>query len=230
MTRFARYLLAAGLIASFTAPSLTAQQRDFTPFLIADRDAEVALARTAAPSAISDAATVLVMTRGGLVEAARGRNGFTCFVLRSFSAGLSDSAFWNPRLRAPHCLNAPATETVLPEIRARVEWVLAGVSLAEIASRTEQGYASGTFPLPAPGAMAYMLSPKQYLGDRNPRWMPHLMFYYAGTMPAATWGAGDFAAPIINASAGDPGSSVLTLLVPIRQWSDGSSALPAASN
>jgi hypothetical protein len=55
-------------------------------YLIADRDAEVALARTAAPPAISNDATVLVLTRQGYQTAVEGKNGFVCFVDRSWSA------------------------------------------------------------------------------------------------------------------------------------------------
>jgi len=61
-----------------SASSLGAQKApDITPYLIADRAAEVALARTAAPSAISENATVLVLTPKGYTEAAHGSNGFT---------------------------------------------------------------------------------------------------------------------------------------------------------
>ena len=56
------------------------------------------------------------------------------------------------------------------------------------------------------------------------------MFYYDGAMPASTWGAGGMSAPVINGSAGDPHSPVLTLLVPVRQWSDGTPAMPAAGH
>ena len=115
-------------------------------------------------------------------------------------------------------------------MRKRAEWILAGVSLTEIATRTERGYASHEFPRPAPGAMAYMLSHQQHLADTNPHWMPHLMFYYDGAMPASIWGAGGPSAPVINGSASDPHSPVLTLLVPVRQWSDGTPAMPAAGN
>ena len=60
------------------APSSAAQQlADLAPYLMADRAAEVALARTAAPRALSDSARVLVLTRKGFVEAVAGRNGFT---------------------------------------------------------------------------------------------------------------------------------------------------------
>lgn len=101
-----------------------------------DRDAEVALARSAAAASVSAAATVLVLGRHGFVEAARGTNGFTCVVLRSFNGRIGDPDFWNPRVRAPHCFNAPAARTVLVESLARAEWVLDGVSVGDIAART----------------------------------------------------------------------------------------------
>jgi hypothetical protein len=70
-----------------TAPALGAQKApDITPYLIADPATEIALARTAAPSAISENATVLVLTPKGYTEAAHGTNGFTCIVMRSTQA------------------------------------------------------------------------------------------------------------------------------------------------
>ena len=147
----------------------------------------MALARSAAPKHVSDSATVLVLTRTGYVEAARGTNGFTCVVIRSFGGALDDPKFWNPRVRAPHCLNPPAVRTVLPEMLKRAEWIMAGVSPTEIATRTKRAYASHELPMPAAASMAYMLSREQYLVDDN--WMPHMMFYFDRSMPATIFGA-----------------------------------------
>jgi hypothetical protein len=55
-------------------------------YLIADRNAEVTLARSAAPAAISGDATVLVLTRRGYETAATGKNGFVCLVDRAWQA------------------------------------------------------------------------------------------------------------------------------------------------
>jgi hypothetical protein len=83
-----------------TASALGAQKApDITPYLIANRAAEVALARTAAPSAISQNATVLVLTPKGYTEAEHGTNGFTCLVMRSFAAAPDDPAFWTASIR-----------------------------------------------------------------------------------------------------------------------------------
>lgn len=220
----------AALALLLAGPAWAQQIPDLAPYLMADRAAEVALARTAAPRSVSDSASVLVLTAVGFVEASRGTNGFTCVVLRSFSGSTSDPAFWNPRVRAPHCFNPPAARTVLPAFLKRVEWILAGTRLTEVEARTRRAFAAHELPQPAPGAMAYMLSPEQYLVDANPHWLPHLMFYYDRSLPAAAWGAGDMSAPVIDATAGDPDFPVLTLLVPVRQWSDGTASLTDASH
>ena len=215
----------ATLVLLVAAPLAAQQSHDLAPYLIADRAAEVALARSAAPQRVTDSARVLVLTRTGYVEATRGSNGFTCLVLRSFLGGPEDPGYWSPKVRAPACFNPPASRTVLQESLKRAEWVMAGVSQKEIAARTDRAYASRQFPLPAAGAMAYMLSHEQYLGDTDPHWMPHVMFYYDRTLPAAAWGAGDMSAPIIDASVGTPHSPVQTLFIPVRQWSNGTPAM-----
>jgi len=223
--------LCLAAVSLFAAASLVAQQKpDFAPYLIADRAAEVALARSAAPGNVSDSATVLVLTRTGFVEAVRGTNGFTCVVIRSFSGSPDDPNYWNPKVRAPHCFNPPASRTMLPVYLKRAEWVLAGASSAEVAARTDRAYAAKEIPMPAAGAMAYMTSPRQYLVDENPHWMPHLMFYYDKSLPSSAWGAGGFTAPVIDASVGDPHSPVLTLLIPVRQWSDGTPAMTGTNH
>jgi len=217
----------ATLVLLVAAPLAAQQSHDLAPYLIADRAAEVALARSAAPKRVTDSARVLVLTRTGYAEAARGTNGFTCLVLRSFLGGLEDPGYWSPKVRAPACFNPPASRTVLQESLKRAEWVMAGQSQKEIAARTDRAYASRQFPLPAAGAMAYMLSHEQYLGDTDPHWMPHVMFYYDRSLPAAAWGAGDMGAPIIDASVGTPHSPVQTLFIPVRQWSNGTPAMSA---
>jgi hypothetical protein len=213
-------------VALVAATHVGAQQApDLAPYLMADRSAEVALARTAAPARISDSAAVLVLTRTGFVQAAPGSNGFTCLVFRSFDGSLTDPNFWSPESRGPACLNRAASTTYLKEMEKRTEWLMAGVSRSEIATRTQRAFASHEFPLPAVGALAYMMSPKQHLSDTNPHWMPHLMFFYDKSTPAAAWGAGGFSEAIIDGSIGDQSSPVLTLLIPVRQWSDGTPAL-----
>src|SRR5689334_16837854 len=83
-------------------------------YRIADAHDEIALARSAAPPSISANAEVLVLGKRGYETAAKGKNGFVCFVERSWAAGFDDADYWNPRLRGPNCFNPPAVRSVLP--------------------------------------------------------------------------------------------------------------------
>lgn len=217
-------LLAA--VVLFTAQSGLAQEaHDLAPYLMTDRAAEIALARTAAPKNISDSATVIVLTKTGFVTAAKGTNGLTCMVQRSFFAGVDDPNFWFPANRSPVCINPPATRTVLPELMKRAEWIMAGVSPKEVLKRVDDAYAKHTLPMPEPGAMSYMLSPEQVLVPTNSHWVPHLMFYYAKSMPVGTWGLDDGNVTMID-GPGDADYPIRLVLVPVRRWSDGKMAMP----
>jgi len=219
-------VLLLGCAASLAGRSGAQQPPDVGPYLIADRSAEIALARSAAPRTVSDSATVLVLARSGFVEATHGSNGFTCVVIRSFSGDENAPGFWNPRVRAPYCFNAPAARTVLPPMLAHVGWLLSGTSPTDAGARLRRGYASGKYPSPESGSMVYMMSSQQYLSDEVGRAGPHLMFYFDRSRTGAVWGAtADGSGPIIDGTAADPNAPVLTLIIPVRRWSDGSSAI-----
>jgi hypothetical protein len=71
----------AALLLSFLAQAqgTNAPYANMAPldrYLIADRNAEIALAKSAAPKAISDNADVMVLERQGYKTAAKGTNGF----------------------------------------------------------------------------------------------------------------------------------------------------------
>ena len=213
-----RLILLSALL--FATSAADAQVRDVTPYLMADRAAEVALARSAAPKRIGDSASVLVMTRQGYVEAAKGTNGFVCLVVRAFSGPMDTLSWANARVRAPHCLNPAAVRTVLPEIAFRTALVMAGTPALEIIRRTEAAYAGRELPpVVENGAMAYMLSPRQYLTDEDPHWQPHVMFYFPAEDGTA-WGAGGMDAPVIFGGAGTTSKGIV-LFIPVPQWSDG---------
>ncbi|HVA17693.1 MAG TPA: hypothetical protein VMV59_08275, partial [Candidatus Dormibacteraeota bacterium] len=65
-------------------------------YLIPDRNAEIALARTAAPASISSDAEILVLGRHGYETAVKGKNGFVCLVERAWNAPFDNPEFWNP--------------------------------------------------------------------------------------------------------------------------------------
>jgi hypothetical protein len=210
-----------------------AQMASIEQYLIADRNAEVALARSAAPATISGNASVLVLTPRGYETAITGKNGFVCLVDRAWQQMVADADFWNPKVRAPVCLNPQATRSVLPIQRKRTEWALAGISKTEIATRVRAAMSAKELPLPDAGSMSYMMSKDQYLGDQDPHWRPHLMFYIPGPVRSADWGANLAASPVVATPERLPDGSrepVIVFMVPANEWSDGTSAGPHRSN
>src|SRR6202453_3451364 len=122
------------------------------------RDAEIALARSAAPESISHDAEVMVLGRHGYEIAVKGKNGFVCIVERGWTAPIDDPNFWNPKLRGPLCLNAAAARTYLPFTIKKTEWVLAGQSKAQMFDNIKAALDKKELPMQEPGAMCYMLS------------------------------------------------------------------------
>jgi hypothetical protein len=191
-------------------------------YLIPDRNAEIALARSAAPESISRDADVLVLGRHGYETAVKGKNGFVCLVWRSWAAGIDDPEFWNPKLRAPVCLNPPAARFNVPLTLKRTELVLAGRSKSQIFADITTAFDKKEFPALEPGAMCYMLSKQGYLNDSDGHWHPHLMFFIPLADPAS-WGAALPGSPVVVAFTDTPERHTV-FLVPVANWSDGTTA------
>jgi hypothetical protein len=191
-------------------------------YRIANAQEEIVLARSAAPPSISAGAEILVLGEHGYETAVRGKNGFVCFVERSWAAGFDDSEFWNPRVRAPNCFNPPAVRSVLPQYLRRTEQVLAGIGKAQMIEEGRAAVAAGRFIAPEAGSVSFMLSKQGYLGDEAAGpWLPHVMLFVPHGQ-AAAWGAGLKASPILGADANPFEPTVL--FIPVRRWSDGSPA------
>ncbi len=124
-------------------------------YRFADPQQEVALARTAAPPSISADAEVLVLGEHGYQVAVKGKNGFVCFIERSWTAGFDDPEFWNPKDRAPNCFNPPAVRSVLPQHLKRTEWALAGATRQQLIEKTRAAFARHQFTAPAAGSFAF---------------------------------------------------------------------------
>lgn len=192
-------------------------------YLMPDRNEEIKLARSAAPDSISGDAEVLVLGRHGYETAVQGKNGFVCVVERSWTAGIGDPEFWNPKLRAPICLNAPAARSYLPRTIKKTELVIAGRSKAQIFDTIAAAIDKKELPAPEPGAMCYMMSKQGYLNDRDGHWRPHLMFFILETDPKV-WGADFPDSPIIAFK--DTEERLTVFLIPVGHWSDGTAATP----
>ena len=197
-------------------------------YLMTDRNAEIALARSAAPGDISRDATILVLGRHGYETAVKGKNGFVCAVERGWMGpfdGEDAANFWNPKLRGPLCFNPPAARSVLPLTYKRTEMILAGKSKAQVISALKAAYERKELPPLEPGAMSYMMSKDQYLTDGGDhRWRAHLMFY-APLMDGAAWGADLPKSPVmLNPQFRGAPEPIDVFMVPVGRWSDGSAA------
>jgi hypothetical protein len=193
-------------------------------YLMADRSAEIALARSAAPEDISRNATVLVLGRNGYETAVEGTNHFVCVVERSWISPFDSPDFWNPKLRGPICYNPPAVRCILPYTINRTKLVLAGLTRLQMKESIQKQVQKGELPTPEAGAMSYMLSKNGYLGDGVGAWHPHLMFHVPKT-DNATWGANVVCSPIVqNDQFIDVPEPETIFMVPVGRWSDGTSA------
>jgi hypothetical protein len=187
-------------------------------YLMEDRSSEIALAQSAAPESISRDAEVLVLGRHGYETAIKGKNGFVCIVERSWTAPIDHPEFWNAKLRGPICLNAAAARSYLPRTIKKTELILAGRTKTQMVEAIAAAVDKKELPAMEPGAMCYMLSKQGYLSDHGGHWHPHLMFFVSQGDPA-TWGAGLEGSPII--AFNDTWEHLITFLVPVREWSDG---------
>jgi hypothetical protein len=190
-------------------------------YLIADRNAETALARSAAPESISRDATVAVLGPHGYETAVEGKNGFVCIVERAWMNTFDNPEYWNPKNRSPICFNPPAARTVLPITYMRTELVLAGKSKAEVKEGIKAAYANKQLPALEPGAMCYMMSKNAYLTDDDGHNLAHLMFFTT-VVDGAALGAGLPGSPVIMFKA-DP-ESISGFMVGTGMWSDGTRA------
>jgi len=191
-------------------------------YLMPDRNAEIALARSAGPESISKDAEVMVLGRKGFETAIQGKNGFVCMVWRSWAAGADDPEFWNPKLRAPICFNPPAARFNIPLTMKKTGSVLAGKSKTQVFEELKAAFDKKELSTPEPGAMCYMLSKQAYLSDSDPHWHPHLMFFLP-LMEPASWGAGLPDSPVVLGVA-DKEERHTLFLIPVAKWSDGTAA------
>jgi hypothetical protein len=186
-----------------------------------DRNAEIALARSAAPEAISRDAEIMVLGRHGYETAVKGKNGFVCVVERSWMAPLDDPEFLNPDQRLPLCLNPPAARSHLPLTLKTTELALAGLSKTQMFDRIKSAFDKKELPLPEPGAMCYMMSKQQYFGRKYGNADPHLMFWFSKT-DDMFWGAGLPGSPVyVHQYSPQP---ITEFIISVAKWSDGTAA------
>src|ERR1700720_3108789 len=233
------FVLVAALIATRSATAQDPKQPypTMAPVdqYLMDRDAEIALARSAGPDAISHDASVIVLTRHGYETAVQGKNGWVCWVGRGWMAMFDHPEFWNPKVRAADCLNPPAARSILPYAYKRTELLLAGHSKQEVIAAIKAAIDKKELPALEPGTVSYMMSKDSYLTDYGGHNGPHMMFFETAKGGAA-WGANLTNSPVlavnywyISAEAYPqlkPFPPLSVFLVGVAKWSDGTPAPP----
>ena len=233
------FVVVAAMIAARSLPA--AAQDDKQPYpkmapieqYLMDRDAEIALARSAAPDAISHDASVIVLTRHGYETAVEGKNGWVCWVGRGWLAMFDHPEFWSPKVRAAACDNPATARSVLPYAYKRTELILAGHSKQEVIAAIKEAIDKKELPPLEPGTISYMMSKSSYLTDFGGHNMPHLMFYQTDKDGAA-WGANLPNSPVMGVNCWYMSAEAYpqlktfpplsVFLVGVEKWSDGTPA------
>src|SRR2546427_5249439 len=181
MRRISMRLIACLVLANFDAAAGWAQGPKYPPlseYMMAP-EAEVALAKSAAPEKISAHATVKILTTSGYKVAAQGNNGFVCIVMRGWAAAISTTArerdlAYDAKLRAPHCFDPIASRTVLPLQELQAKLGLEGKGPDQIAKEVQAAYAKGELPKMEAVAIADKFSADQAFLRGLGTVLPHL--------------------------------------------------------
>jgi len=208
------------VFASIGVPSVYAQSGRYPPLAdyLMSRDAEVALARSAAPANISSRATIKVLTQSGYTVDRQGDSGFVCMVMRGWSAPTYTpeqfrDLVYDPTVRAPICFDPNAAQTVMPYYELRSKLAMEGNPPDRIAQRVEAAYARGELPRRDGVSFAYMWSADQQLGSGIGHWHPHVMVfspYYKNAMV----GNNEFGQPLPIVTD-DGGTPFAVVVIPV---------------
>lgn len=138
--------VAAGQAPASPAPKFDADA-PMPPSKSASREREMALARLAAPEAVSKGATIWVVGDKGFEVAIAGTTGWGCLVQRSVRGG---------RGGFPRCDDPERVATLYPTFFLMEEMRAAGKSANDYRAQLADGYRTGRFHAPRPGAISYM--------------------------------------------------------------------------
>ena len=134
-------------------------------------EAEIEMAKEAAPEHVTADASFMVWEDGRYVLKLRGTNGFTCMVVRDVHGRYEPSAF-----------NEAAMKAVLPVYEFERRALEKGSSWSDIHDAIREKVVEGEFPEVDPGALVYMMSPKnKYFMWGDGKLIdiaPHVMLYY----------------------------------------------------
>ena len=182
------------------------------------REAEIALAESAAPANISGRATIKVLTASGFQIARQGDNGFVCMVMRGWSAPTYTPAqlrdiVYDAKIRAPICFNPGASRIVMPYYELRSKLGMQGKTPNQIAEGVQTAYAKGELPKRDGVTFAYMWSADQNLGSGVGHWHPHMMVF-APFYDNAMLGGNESGSPLPQATD-DAGTPFSVIVIPV---------------
>jgi hypothetical protein len=214
-----RYVLSF-LLAGLGAAGMNAQGAKYQPlseYMMA-RDAEIALAKSAAPDSISGHATIKVLTASSFQVVHDGDNGFVCIVMRGWMAPTYTPAqfrdlVYEAKLRAPICFNPEASRTVLPYYELRSKLGMEGKTPDQIVEGVQAAYAKGELPKRDGVSFAYMWSADQNLGTGIGHWHPHVMVF-APYHDNSMLGNNEFGSPLPQLSD-DAGTPFAVVVIPV---------------
>ena len=180
------------LLVSMQVAPVRGQRPKYPPlgeYMMA-RDAEIALAKSAAPDNISGQATIKVLTASGFQTVHDGDNGFVCMVMRGWSAPTYTPApfrdlVYDAKVHAPICFNPAASRSVMPYYELRSKLGMEGKTPDQIAEGIQAAYVKGELPKRDGVSFAYMWSADMHLGPGVGHWHPHMMVfvpYYENSM------------------------------------------------
>jgi hypothetical protein len=162
-----------------------------------------------------------VLGAHGYEVAVKGTNGFVCVVDRSWMLPFDNPEFWDPHVRLPNCLNAPAARTHWPLSVKTTELALKGLSKTQIYNAIKAAYDRNELPLPEAGSMCYMMSKGQNFGPKFGNADPHLMFWFP-QKDHLSWGAEFPDSPVdVHQSSPQP---ITEFIISVSKWSDGTAA------
>jgi len=209
------------LLAVFEATPVRAEGPRHPPLAeyMMPRDAEMALARSAAPANVSDRATIEVLTTSGYQVARQGDNGFVCMVMRGWSAPTYTPAMfrdlvYDATVRAPICFDPEASRSVKPYYELRSKLGMEGQTPDAIAERVQAAYVKGELPKRDGVSFAYMWSADQHLGPGVGHWDPHVMIF-APYYDNAMLGGNPFGSPMPQVSD-DAGTPFTVIVIPVE--------------
>ena len=211
------FTLFAGFLGASDVGAQASKYPPLSDYMMA-REAETALARSAAPANISGRATIKVLTTSGYQVVHEGDDGFVCIVLRGWAAPTYTPAplrelVYDAKVRAPICFNAGSSRTVLPYYELRSKLAMEGQSPDQIAEGVQAAYVSGKLPARDGVSFAYMWSADQNLGSGIGAWHPHLMVF-APYYDNAMLGGNEFGTPLPQVTD-DAGTPFTVVVIPV---------------